>query len=122
MKKKPSRRSSGAGLLGSMREAIAIERGEMKPARVTKRVVTAKDAQPAPAPQFSEKAVRSLRARMRLSQPVFAHLLNVSPETVKSWEQGKNYPAGAAARLLQVAEKHPEIIARTAGTKMRRVG
>jgi len=57
---------------------------------------------------------------MRLSQPVFAHLLNVSPETVKSWEQGKNYPAGAAARLLQVAVKHPEIVARTAVTKIKR--
>ena len=59
---------------------------------------------------------------MRLSQPVFADLLNVSPETVKSWEQGKNYPAGAAVRLLQVAEKHPEIVAIAAGTRFKKAG
>jgi DNA-binding transcriptional regulator YiaG len=110
------------GLLKSTRQAVEIQRGLLKPARVTRRLVTAKDVQTSPAPRFSDKAIRSLRIRMRLSQPVFADLLNVSAETVKSWEQGKNFPSGAAARLLQVAEKHPEIVARTAGAKMKKAG
>src|SRR5438552_6086575 len=121
MKKKRSvkRQTFGEELLESMRQAIAIQRGELKPARVTRRMLTAKDLWPAPAPRYSERAIRSLRAKMHLSQPVFAQVLNVSPETVKSWEQGKNYPAGAAARLIQVAEKHPDRIAKAAGAKTR---
>ena len=110
------------GLLTSMREAVATHRGELKPARVTRRLITAKDIETIPAPRFSDKAIRSLRTRMRLSQPVFADVLNVSAETVKSWEQGKNFPSGAAARLLQVAQKHPGIVARTAGTRMKKAG
>ena len=119
-KKRSSRRQTfGEELLESVRQAIAIQRGELKPARVTRRLLTAKDLQPAPAPRYSMRAIRSLRAKMQLSQPVFAHLLNVSPETVKSWEQGKNYPAGAAARLLQITEKHPGLIAQAAGAGRR---
>jgi putative transcriptional regulator len=122
-KKRASRRPTfGEELLESVRQAIAIQRGELEPARVTRRLLTAKDLRPAPAPRYSERAIRSLRERMQLSQPVFAHLLNVSPETVKSWEQGKNYPAGAAARLIQIAEKHPDLIAQAAGGKTRKVG
>jgi hypothetical protein len=36
--------------------------------------------------------------------------LNVSPETVRAWEQGKKQPGGPAERLLQIAEKHPRLI------------
>ncbi len=50
------------------------------------------------------------QGELRLSQPVFAKLLNVSPETVKAWEQGKRVPEGAAVRLLEVAEDHPEVL------------
>lgn len=119
MKMKRKKKTFGEGLLESMNQAIAIERGELKPARVTTKVITARDVRPMPAPRFSERAVRSLRTKLQLSQPVFAHFLNVSPETVKSWEQGKNYPAGAAARLLQVAERHPGLIAQAAGARRR---
>ena len=47
---------------------------------------------------------------MALSQPVFASALNVSPETVRSWEQGKRRPDGPTLRLLEVAEQHPEVL------------
>lgn len=121
MRKQSSRKRQtfGEELLESVRQAIAIQRGELRPARVTKRMMTVKDLRPAPPPRYSERAIRSLRVKMRLSQPVFANLLNVSPETVKSWEQGKNYPAGAAARLLQIAEKHPGLIAQAAEARRR---
>jgi len=58
-----------------------------------------------------------LRARLRLSQPVFARALNVSPETIRAWEQGKRRPDGAALRLLQVAERHPEAIVEHVGRR-----
>ena len=47
---------------------------------------------------------------MALSQPVFAAALNVSPETIRAWEQGKRTPDGATLRLLEVAEHHPDVL------------
>jgi len=52
----------------------------------------------------------SSTSSLALSQTVFAKALNVSAETVRSWEQEKRVPEGAALRLLQVADRHPEVI------------
>jgi len=30
--------------------------------------------------------------------------------TIRAWEQGKREPGGATRRLLEVAERHPEVI------------
>jgi putative transcriptional regulator len=54
--------------------------------------------------------VKSIRARMNVSQEVFARLLNVPLVTAKSWEAGRRKPSGAAARLLRVAEQKPELL------------
>jgi putative transcriptional regulator len=45
--------------------------------------------------------------------------LNVSAETVRAWEQGKREPDGAALRLLQIAEQHPEWIMETVSIRDR---
>jgi DNA-binding transcriptional regulator YiaG len=70
--------------------------------------MTARTTVIADAPVFDSDKVRAVRQGLHMSQPVFARLLNVSPETVKAWEQGKNTPSGAAARLLELAERHPK--------------
>ena len=62
------------------------------------------------APKYRGGQIARLRKLMNLSQPVFADALNVSSASVKSWEQGVNEPSGAALRLLQIAEHHPEVI------------
>jgi putative transcriptional regulator len=83
-------------LLESVRQAIAIERGEIKPSRtfiVNKR-----------------NEVTSVRARLGLSQNRFAALLGISPSTLKNWEQGRRRPTGAAKVLLKVAKRHPKIV------------
>jgi len=46
--------------------------------------------------------IKTLRLREKLSQPVFAHVLNVSPSTVKHWEAGDKQPSGAALKLLNM--------------------
>ncbi|WP_136068811.1 helix-turn-helix domain-containing protein [Modicisalibacter radicis] len=51
-----------------------------------------------------------VRHRMGLSQREFAELLNVSPGTLRGWEQGRREPTGTACTLLRVAEKHPEAL------------
>lgn len=55
-------------------------------------------------------AITSLRKNINVSQTAFATLLGVSRSTVAQWEQGRRNPDGAAARLLQIVEKHPKVL------------
>jgi putative transcriptional regulator len=59
---------------------------------------------------------------MELSQPVFAAALNVSPETIRAWEQGKREPEGATLRLLEVAEQHPDVFLKKVRARARSTG
>lgn len=58
-------------------------------------------------PAYTPRKVALIRKnKARMSQSVFASLLNVSVSTVQKWEapdSGK-HPSGAAAKLLQVIE------------------
>jgi putative transcriptional regulator len=59
----------------------------------------------------AEKALVALaRAATGLSQATFARLLGVSVRTLQEWEQGRKSPSGAAATLLRVAARHPEVL------------
>jgi putative transcriptional regulator len=84
-----------------LEESIAHSRGEL-----TLRTTTL----PAPPPDATPRRVLRLRRKLRMSQSVFAALLNVSPKLVQSWEQGLRKPDRAALRLLQIIEKHPDIL------------
>lgn len=80
-------------LLGSVREAGRILRGEQAPARTF----------PLESPD-----VRLIREQVGLPQSRFASLLGVSAETVRSWEQGRRHPSGPARVLLSLLEKNPD--------------
>lgn len=108
-RKKPT---FGELLIRSAREAVAIERGEMAPARATRYRITARAAVVAPPPPYDASRIRAVRERMDVSQSVFAQALNVSPETVRAWEQGKRTPEGPTLRLLEVAEHQPGVLLR----------
>lgn len=54
---------------------------------------------------LSPEAIRALREREHLSQPVFARYLNVSKNLVSDWERGVKRPGGPALRLLTVIVK-----------------
>ena len=56
------------------------------------------------AKDLSARQIRDLRNRVRVSQGVFAALLNVNPSTVQKWEQGKVRPQNAALRLLNIID------------------
>lgn len=113
--RRPPRRRSAveAGILRGLKEAVAFERGELPGVAVTRGIVTARDAAASPAPNYTPARVRKVRRATKLSQTVFAQALNVSPETVRAWEQGKKPPSGAALRLLQITERYPEIVIAT---------
>lgn len=58
-------------------------------------------------PEYSPQRVVAIRTGVaKMSQQVFASVLNVSVSTVQKWESpsaGK-HPSGAAAKLLQIVE------------------
>lgn len=54
--------------------------------------------------------VAAARAATGMSQTAFAKLLGVSVRTLQEWEQGRKEPSGAAATLLKVAARHPEVL------------
>lgn len=100
----------GEELIQAAREAAAIARGEIEPARTWRIPVTARRVKVTEPPHYGAAHICRLRITMGLSQAVFADALNVSRETVRAWEQGKRRPNGATLRLLEVAERHPEVI------------
>ena len=59
-----------------------------------------------PVHEFTSKEIKSLRKKEKLSQPVFAKILNLSPSTVKKWETGEKKPSGPSLKLLDVVMKH----------------
>ncbi len=60
--------------------------------------------------RFSPARIRSIRSKLNVSQPVFAELLYVTKATAAKWEQGLRKPSGSALRLLEIAEKRPEVL------------
>ena len=65
---------------------------------------------PAAVEQIRPAEVAAIRNRLKVSQSVFARILNVPTITEVSWEKGRRHPSGAALRLLQIARKHPQIL------------
>ena len=78
-------------------EGIAHFRGEIE-------LKTTTLSLPDPPPAYNAERIRTLRTGLGFSQPYFSRLLNVSPKTVQSWEQGTRLPSQASARLLQLIE------------------
>jgi putative transcriptional regulator len=103
--------SLGDAIIAGLEEALSYERGELRGVKVTRATLVLGGAEVSPAPAYRATRIAMVRERLQLSQPVFAAALNVSPETVKKWEQGTREPDGAALRLLELAETHPEWIA-----------
>lgn len=59
-----------------------------------------------PVKELSPGEIKKMRLHERLSQPIFAHILNVSSSTVKHWEIGDKQPSGAALKLLNIIKKN----------------
>lgn len=46
--------------------------------------------------------IKAIREKEKVSQAVFAAYLNISPSTVKQWEQGGKKPRGTSLKLLNI--------------------
>ena len=63
-----------------------------------------------PEVQLTTNQIKEIRENLSLSQTVFAKLLNVSPSSIRQWEQGKRHPTGAAQVLLDLLKRSPHIL------------
>jgi putative transcriptional regulator len=87
-------------LCRSLADARALERGEHINLRTTEI--------PAPPKPLKPAEIRRIRLALNASQALFARFLNVSPNTIESWEQGARRPYHAALKLLTIAKKNPQ--------------
>lgn len=93
------KRTNVAGeLIESMREAVAIARGEVKPAAVHRFRMP------------PEVDVRALRASTGLSRADFASRYALDPRAVQDWEQGRRRPDRAARAYLAVIARRPDAV------------
>lgn len=81
-------------LYTSLKQAEAIAKGELVPANVTR---------------YEIADVKAIRAQLDVSQKELAQAMDVSVDTVKSWEQGRRNPTGLASKVLLLMAREPEM-------------
>lgn len=80
-------------LLGSVKEAVAISKGERQPSRVF---------------HIEPIDVKAIREKAGLSQSELANMMRVSVRTLQNWEQGRRRPTGPASALIRIFERSPK--------------
>ena len=98
------KRDEFQNLLLSVKQMKKIMRGEIKPSRT----ITYSAAQVERLRTPVE--IKSIRAKMKLSQHEFAAMIGVSVDTLQNWEQGRRRPNGPARALLNVARQNPTAV------------
>lgn len=58
-----------------------------------------------PVSPLKPKQIKHIRESSRVSQAVFARLLNTSLSTVQKWEIGQKRPTGTALKLLHLVQE-----------------
>ena len=84
-----------AELIESIKQGGKILKGRAKPKRAFK---------------YAELDIKKIRQRLGLSQTKFSALLDISPATLRNWEQSRRKPHGPARVLLRIAEKNPKSV------------
>lgn len=87
--------------------------GEELGKKLLRSVREMKAGKAARATKVAPNEVAAARLKTGLSQAEFARALQISPRTLQEWEQGRRHPSGAAQALIQIAFRHPEVIAET---------
>lgn len=63
-----------------------------------------------PKVEITAKDIQEIREKIKLSQSVFAKVLNVSSSSVMQWEQGKRTPSGSTKVLLELLRENPNLL------------
>jgi putative transcriptional regulator len=108
MKDKRKRLPVAERIRKGLEEAIGHANGEITLKTTTREI-------PDRPPNVGALELTKLRVKGRMSQAVFARMLNVSTKTVQSWEQGQRRPSQAALRLIQVFRQNPSSLLEVVG-------
>jgi putative transcriptional regulator len=87
-------------IAAGLNDAIAVARGESKPARLH-----------VPA----ELDVKAIRSKVGLSQESFAYSFGFTVEQIRAWEQGRNRPLGGVRAYLMLIDLDHISVARILG-------
>lgn len=96
------RQKSESSILASVHETVAGLHGAGIVDKATMREFDALCT--APIEPLSPDEIRALREREKVSQPVFAHYLNVRKDAVSKWERGEKRPDGPSLKLLTLVK------------------
>jgi putative transcriptional regulator len=98
----PTNRTAEGGILTSVHQSAAgLHRTDV----VDKATMREFDALClTPVELLSPEEIRALREREQVSQPVFAHYLNVRKDAVSKWERGEKRPDGPSLKLLNLVK------------------
>lgn len=55
-----------------------------------------------PVPDLNPSQIKKIRLKEKVSQAVFAKVLNTTVSTVRQWEQGEKHPRGTSLKLLNL--------------------
>ena len=88
-------------MVGSLQEALAHAKGKLtlRTNKVPPRTL-----------KMTPAKIARTRRKLNASTPVFAAYLNVTPDTVRSWEKNRGQPSDPALRLLEIASKVPQVL------------
>ena len=81
-------------LMDSVKEAVAINKGEIKP--TCSYIV-------------DEPDIKAMREKLGMTQKEFAFRTGISPRALQNWEQGRRRPSGPAAALIRIIAHNPEL-------------
>jgi putative transcriptional regulator len=84
---------AGKRLLIAAKEAVAIARGEVAPARIY-----------IPA----DIRVKDIRTKLDLSQDDFAYQFGFTVNQIRDWEQGRSRPIGGVRAYLMLIDREPD--------------
>lgn len=82
-------------IMEGLNEALAVARGEAKPARL--------HVPP-------EIDVPAIRGKLGLSQEDFATVFGFTINQIKDWEQGRSRPIGGVRAYLMIIDRAPEAV------------
>ena len=82
-------------LVGSVKQAGQIKKGQLEPGRVF---------------EFEPLDIKAIRKKLNKSQRELALMIGVSVSTLQNWEQGRRQPEGPARVLLKIASRNPQVI------------
>jgi putative transcriptional regulator len=88
---------------GLERFADALESGEDITTRFTCRKIVL-NLEPT---KYTPELVKDARAKLRMSQALFAQFLGVSRSAVQAWERGEKTPKAIACRFMDEIRRNP---------------